>query len=38
LDDDHLIVHWLDARTTHSKYAGKLVKGTYEQVLKRIWT
>ncbi|MFP4373918.1 MAG: Na+/H+ antiporter subunit E [Spirochaetaceae bacterium] len=38
LDDDHLIVHWLDARTTHSKYAGELVKGTYERILKRIWT
>jgi multicomponent Na+:H+ antiporter subunit E len=38
LDDDHLIVHWLDARTTHSKYAGELVKGVYEKLLKRIWT
>ncbi|MFO8065855.1 MAG: Na+/H+ antiporter subunit E [Spirochaetota bacterium] len=38
LDDDHLIVHWLDARTTHSKYAGELVKGAYERILKRIWT
>ncbi len=38
LDDDHLIVHWLDARTTHSKYAGELVKGRYERILKRIWT
>jgi multicomponent Na+:H+ antiporter subunit E len=37
LDDDHLIVHWLDARTTHSKYAGKLIKGTYEELLKRVW-
>jgi multicomponent Na+:H+ antiporter subunit E len=38
LDEDHLIVHWLDARTTHSKYAGELVKGVYERILKRIWT
>lgn len=38
LDDDHLIVHWLDQRTTHSKYAGELVKGAYERLLKRIWT
>jgi multicomponent Na+:H+ antiporter subunit E len=38
LDDDHLIVHWLEARTRHSKYAGKLVKGLYERILKRIWT
>lgn len=37
LDDDHLIVHWLDARTTHSKYAGKLIKGTYEKLLSRVW-
>jgi multicomponent Na+:H+ antiporter subunit E len=37
LDDDHLIVHWLDARTRHSKYAGKLVKGLYEELLRRIW-
>ena len=37
LDDDHLIVHWLDARTTHSTYAGKLIKGTYEKLLSRVW-
>jgi multicomponent Na+:H+ antiporter subunit E len=37
LDDDHLIVHWLDARTTHSKYAGNLIKGPYENLLRRIW-
>jgi multicomponent Na+:H+ antiporter subunit E len=37
LDDDHLIVHWLDTRTTHSKYAGNLIKGTYERILARIW-
>jgi multicomponent Na+:H+ antiporter subunit E len=37
LNDDHLIVHWLDARTTHSKYAGKLIKGDYEALLRRIW-
>ena len=38
LDDDHLVVHWLDARTTHSKYAGELIKGVYERLLKRVWT
>ncbi|MFP4113791.1 MAG: Na+/H+ antiporter subunit E [Spirochaetota bacterium] len=38
LDDDHLIVHWLDARTTHSKYASRLIAGPYERLLKRIWT
>ncbi len=37
LEDDHLIVHWLDARTTHSRYAWKLVAGLYERLLKRIW-
>jgi len=37
LDDDHLIVHWLDAKTTHSRYAGELVKGVFERLLKRIW-
>jgi len=37
LDDDHLIVHWLDARTTHSKYASKLIAGPYEKLLRRIW-
>ncbi|MBD3305023.1 cation:proton antiporter [candidate division KSB3 bacterium] len=35
LDDDHLIVHWLDAQTLHSKYAGELIKGTFEALLKR---
>ena len=37
LDDDHLVVHWLDARTTHSRYAGELIKGTYERLLRRVW-
>ncbi len=37
LDDDHLIVHWLNAKTIHSKYAGKLIKGEFEQLLKRIF-
>jgi multicomponent Na+:H+ antiporter subunit E len=37
LDDDHVIVHWLDARTTHSKYASSLVAGPYERLLRRIW-
>ncbi|MBN2050764.1 MAG: Na+/H+ antiporter subunit E [Spirochaetales bacterium] len=37
LEDDHLLVHWLDARTTHSRYAGNLIKGTYEKLLKRVW-
>lgn len=37
LDEDHLVVHWLDAKTTHSRYAGELVKGGFEGVLRRIW-
>jgi len=37
LDDDHLIVHWLDARTTHSRYASNLIAGPYEKLLRRIW-
>ena len=37
LQDDHLIVHWLDARTTHSKYAARLIAGRFERVLKRVW-
>lgn len=37
LDDDHVIVHWLDARTTHSKYASSLIAGPYERLLKHIW-
>ena len=30
LDDDHLIVHWLNAKTTHSRHAGDLIKGKME--------
>ncbi len=37
LDDDHLIVHWLDTKTTHSRYASELIAGPYEALLKRIW-
>lgn len=37
LDDDHLIVHWLNARTTHSKYAWTLTAKPFERLLKRIW-
>jgi multicomponent Na+:H+ antiporter subunit E len=37
LDDDHLVVHWLDAKTTHSRYAGQLIAGAYERLLRRIW-
>jgi len=37
LDDDHLIVHWLDTRTTHSQYASNVIAGPFERLLKRIW-
>jgi multicomponent Na+:H+ antiporter subunit E len=37
LEEDHLVVHWLEARTTHSHYAGKLIKGSFEGWLRRIW-
>lgn len=37
LDEDHLVVHWLDARTTHSHYASKIIKGHFENWLRRIW-
>lgn len=37
LEEDHLVVHWLDASTTHSHHAGKLIKGSFETWLRRIW-
>lgn len=37
LDEDHLIVHWLNAKTTHSHYAGRLIKSHFEAWLRRIW-
>lgn len=37
LDEDHLIVHWLNAKTIHSHYAGRLIKGHFETWLRRIW-
>ncbi|MFP4178523.1 MAG: Na+/H+ antiporter subunit E [Spirochaetaceae bacterium] len=36
LTDDHLVVHWLNAETTHSRYAGELIKGSFEKLLRRI--
>lgn len=36
LQEDHLIVHWLDAKTLHSKYAGILIKGKMETLLSRV--
>lgn len=37
LDDDHLVVHWLEAVTTHSRHAGGLIMGLFESILRRIW-
>jgi multicomponent Na+:H+ antiporter subunit E len=37
LSEDHLVIHWLTAKTTHSRYAGTLVKGGFERFLRRIW-
>ena len=37
LDEDHLVVHWLDASTTHSGYAARLIARPFERWLKRIW-
>lgn len=37
LSEDHLVVHWLDARTRHSRYAGELIKGGFERFLRRIF-
>jgi multicomponent Na+:H+ antiporter subunit E len=37
LKEDHLIVHWLDAKTSHSRYAGDIIKGEFERILLRIW-
>lgn len=37
LEEDHLVVHWLEATTTHSHHAGALIKGPFEAWLRRIW-
>jgi multicomponent Na+:H+ antiporter subunit E len=37
LDEDHIIVHWLNAKTRHSHYAGWLIKHHFEVLLRRIW-
>ncbi len=37
LNDDHLTVHWLSAKTKHSRYAGELIKGNFEKLLRRVW-
>lgn len=37
LTEDHLVVHWLQSSTTHSRFAGNIIKGSFEKLLKRIW-
>ncbi|UCF96567.1 MAG: Na+/H+ antiporter subunit E [Spirochaetaceae bacterium] len=37
LDEDHLVVHWLEASTTHSGYAARLIARPFERWLRRIW-
>jgi multicomponent Na+:H+ antiporter subunit E len=37
LEEDHLVVHWLEASTTHSGYAARLIARPFERWLKRIW-
>jgi multicomponent Na+:H+ antiporter subunit E len=37
LTEDHLVVHWLNASTTHSRFAGNIIKGSFEKLLKRVW-
>ncbi len=38
LNDDHLTVHWLNATTRHSRAAGDIVKGRFEEQLRRVWS
>lgn len=37
LTDDHLVVHWLHATTTHSRFSGNIIKGSFESILRRVW-
>jgi multicomponent Na+:H+ antiporter subunit E len=37
LDDDHMIVHWLNATTHHSAKAGDEIKGELESSIRRAW-
>lgn len=38
LDEDHFVVHWLNATTRHSARAGAEVKGTLETLIGRMWS
>lgn len=37
LDEDHLIVHWLNSTTRHSRRAGETVKGRLESMIGGMW-
>ncbi|MCP5453018.1 MAG: Na+/H+ antiporter subunit E [Spirochaetaceae bacterium] len=37
LDEDHLLVHWLNSSTRHSRRAGEAVKGRLESMIGRMW-
>jgi len=36
-DEDHLYIHWLKSKTTHTQYAADLIKGHFEIWLRRIF-
>lgn len=38
MNDDHLIVHWIHATTSHNRRAGEIIKGRLESVLRRVWS
>ncbi|MDY0094995.1 MAG: Na+/H+ antiporter subunit E [Candidatus Vecturithrix sp.] len=37
LRDDYLYVHWLESKGTSALYAGELIKGIFEHLLRRIF-
>ncbi len=37
LKDDYLYVHWLESKGTSTLYAGELIKGSFERLLRRIF-
>ncbi len=37
LKDDYLYVHWLESKGTSTLYAGELIKGTFEKLLRIIF-
>lgn len=38
IDDDHLLVHWFSAQSTHSRRVRQTVAGSMEKFLGRIWS